>query len=44
MGWVIQLAYEQPSTGENIVFTVTYRKGPKENPEGTLIEGQEGRN
>lgn len=27
-------------TGPNILYTITYLKGPKKNPEGTLVEGQ----
>lgn len=37
---VVRLAYDQPPTGPNILFTITYRKGPQINPEGTLLEGQ----
>lgn len=36
---LIRLAFENPPTGENICFTVTYRNGPKKNPEGTMVEG-----
>ena len=37
---VIALAFENPPTGENIIFTVTYRRGEGNKPEGTLIEGE----
>lgn len=37
---IVKLAFETPPTGENVVFTITYRNGPPENKEGTLIEGQ----
>lgn len=37
---VVELAYPVKPTGANIMFTVTYRKGPKENPKGSLLEGQ----
>lgn len=37
---LVSLAFDVPPTGENIVFTITYRKGPDSKPEGTLIEGQ----
>lgn len=37
---VVGLAFEKPPTGENILFTITYRKGPGDKPEGTLVEGQ----
>ena len=36
---LIRLAFDPPPTGENICFTVTYRNGPKQNPEGTMVEG-----
>jgi hypothetical protein len=36
---VVALAFESPPAGENIVFTVTYRKGEGNKPEGTLVEG-----
>lgn len=36
---VVALAFDTPPTGENILFTITYRKGNGEKPEGTLIEG-----
>lgn len=37
---LIVLAFDTPPQGEQICFTVTYRKGPAEQPEGSLIEGQ----
>jgi hypothetical protein len=37
---IVALAFDNPPTGENIVFTVVYRKGEGNKPEGTLIEGQ----
>lgn len=39
-GNIVALAFDSPPTGQNILFTVTYRNGPPKNPEGTLIEGQ----
>lgn len=36
---VVALAFENPPTGPNIVFTVTYRRGHGDKPEGTLVEG-----
>lgn len=37
---IVALAFDNPPTGENILFTITYRKGGNENrPEGTLVEG-----
>ena len=37
---VVRLAYDNPPTGPDVVFTVTYRKGEDKKPEGTLVEGQ----
>jgi len=37
---LIALAFETPPQGDQICFTVTYRKGPADNPEGSLIEDQ----
>ena len=37
---VIALAFNPVPVGPNIQFSVTYRKGPRKNPEGTLTEGQ----
>jgi hypothetical protein len=36
---VVALAFDTPPTGQNIVFTVTYRKGEGNKPEGTMVEG-----
>lgn len=36
---VVAIAFPVPPTGENIMFTITYRKGPNSNPKGTLTEG-----
>lgn len=36
---VVQLAFDSPPTGPNILFTITFRRGHGEKPEGTLIEG-----
>ena len=36
---LIPLAFPIPLTGSNVSFTVTYRKGPDANPEGTLTAG-----
>jgi hypothetical protein len=36
---VVHLAFENPPTGPNIEFTITYRNGPRQNREGTLTEG-----
>ncbi len=37
---VVALAFDPPPTGPNIVFTVTYRRGEGNKPEGTLIDGE----
>jgi hypothetical protein len=37
---IVGLAFDSPPSGENIVFTITYRNGPRENPEGSLYEGK----
>lgn len=37
---VVALAFDNPPTGPNIMFTITYRNGPPKNPEGSLLEGQ----
>ena len=36
---VVELAFNPAPSGPNIVITVTYRNGPKENPQGTLTAG-----
>ncbi len=35
---VVALAFNPVPTGPNVMFTITYRHGPKENPEGSLLE------
>jgi Multiubiquitin len=37
---VARLAFAQPPFGANTLYTITYRKGPAENKEGTMVEGQ----
>lgn len=37
---VVNLAFDDVPTGENVMFTVTYRRGHGNKPEGTLIEGE----
>lgn len=37
---VIQLAYDDPPTGAQVCFTITYRRGVPSKPEGSLLEGQ----
>lgn len=36
---LVVLAFDIPPTGENILFTITYRKGDDRKPEGTLLPG-----
>lgn len=37
---IVALAFDNPPSGPNIMFTITYRKGPHKNQEGTLLEGK----
>jgi hypothetical protein len=37
---IVKLAFPTPPPGQNILFTVTYYNGPKDNPEGVLTAGQ----
>ena len=37
---IIALAFENPPTGPNFVFTVTFRRGHGHKPEGTLLPGE----
>lgn len=36
---IVALAFDNPPSGPNIVFTVTYRKGEGNKPEGSLVDG-----
>lgn len=36
---VVRLAFDNPQFNENIVYTVTYKRGPDDRREGTLVEG-----
>lgn len=36
---VVMLAFDNPPTGPNVIFTITYRRGHGDKPEGTLVEG-----
>ena len=36
---LIKIAFANPPTGENICFTVTFRNGPRNRPEGSLVDG-----
>jgi hypothetical protein len=37
---VVALAFDPVPSGPNVMFTVTYRRGHGEKPEGTLTEGE----
>ena len=37
---LVALAFDDPPTGEFICFTITYRRGQGNKPEGTLAEGE----
>ncbi|WP_402720352.1 multiubiquitin domain-containing protein [Janthinobacterium rivuli] len=37
---VIVLAFETPPTGDGVQFSITYTKGHKDSPKGTMVEGQ----
>ena len=37
---VVRLAFDDAIFGDNIVYTITYKRGPHQNPEGTLVAGE----
>jgi hypothetical protein len=37
---VVALAFNPVPVGPDIIFTITYRKGPRQNPKGTLAPGE----
>lgn len=37
---IVALAFDNPPFGENIVYTVTYKRGQGNKPEGTLVDGE----
>lgn len=37
---VVALAYDNPPMEDNVIFTVTYRRGEGNKPEGTLYKGE----
>jgi len=37
---VVKLAFGDVVDGPNVIYTVTYSKGPKENREGSLVRGR----
>lgn len=36
---VVALAFDNPPVGENVVFTITFRRGEGNKPEGTMVTG-----
>ena len=37
---VVALAFDSPPTGQNIMFTITFRRGQGNKLEGSLVEGE----
>ncbi|WP_426423245.1 multiubiquitin domain-containing protein [Bradyrhizobium genosp. A] len=37
---IVKLGFPALPTGDNVMFTVRYRHGPRQNPSGTLLEGE----
>jgi Multiubiquitin len=37
---VVRLAFDDAVFNENVVYTVTYKRGPHQNREGTLVAGE----
>lgn len=37
---LVAMAFENPPTGQNIVFTITYRRGMGNKPDGSMVEGE----
>jgi len=37
---IVALAFDNPPSGPNIIFTITYRRGEGNKPEGTIVEGE----
>lgn len=35
---IVALAYDNPPSGPDVLFTVTYRRGMGNKPEGTMVE------
>jgi hypothetical protein len=38
---VVALAFESPVFSDTIIYTVTYKRGHGEKPEGTMVDGDE---
>ena len=39
-GEVVRLAFDSPPSGQDIVFTISYRNGAGRRPDGRLVAGQ----
>src|SRR5690348_15370316 len=37
---IVALAFPNPPSGENVLFTITYRRGHGDKPEGSLLAGE----
>jgi hypothetical protein len=37
---VVDLGFDDPGRGPQIFFTITYRRGQGDKPEGSLVEGE----
>ena len=37
---VVALAYDSPAFSDQIVYTITYKRGHGSKPEGTLVDGE----
>ena len=37
---LVALAFDNPPTGDNVLFTITYRRGHGHKPEGSLAQGE----
>ncbi len=37
---VVKLAFDSPPTDANVIFTITYRRGEGNKPEGTMVDGE----
>ena len=37
---VVDLAFENPPTGENVLITITYERGHSDKPQGSLTPGE----
>lgn len=37
---LVALAFDNPATTGNTIYTITYRRGEGNKPEGTLVEGE----